>query len=337
MGFLEFEGKYQLELFLTDRGKQKMMELNGKGLADLLGGSIQNPSSGVNGDGHFYLNDNDFDYETLLHPPCVPTISPWIQGNQGYTGVTPGPPQESPSNHMPCFFGIPDIRGQRYTTTDHCVWYTGETTVSGLSMATNVYVFYDQVTSYSDHYNIHNTPKTSPPHLASQAHFYSAVTAWFTAYQAANPQYGGNIYHFVMDEANETNTVPDTYGGHGRYLRWAAFPAYGILSGVKNSPPPGRVDKAGSASEFWPAGASWDAGDGTGLLETQRPDKDVFCIFFMGSSESYVADGFSVPSGGNNNYGQMGDATDWTGFKHTSRIKYELPTRLGIFCRKGSK
>ena len=51
MGFLEFEGKYQLELFLTDRGKQKMMELNGKGLADLLGGSIQNPSSNVNGDG----------------------------------------------------------------------------------------------------------------------------------------------------------------------------------------------------------------------------------------------------------------------------------------------
>jgi len=314
MGFLEFQGEYQLELFLTDRGKQKMMEMNGKGLADLLGGSIQSPSGIPNGDGHFYLSDNDFDYETTLYEPCEPVVSPWIQGNQGYTGLT-GPladAQSTPSNRMPCFFQMPDVRGQRYFTTNHCTWYTGETALTGMSLTTNVYVFYDQVTSYTDYYDIYNTPKTSPPHLAAQAHFYSAATAWFTTYQAANPAYRGKIYHFVMDDAKEDNTIPDTYGGHGRYLRWAAFPAYGILAGVKNSPPPGRVDAAGTnlaTAGFWPAGSNWVSGDGTGILETTTPDNDIFCIFFMGSSESYASDGYGIPALG----APLGVATDWTG------------------------
>ena len=310
MGFLEFNGQYQLELFLTDRGKQKIVDLNGKGLADLLGGSISNPSGQPNGDGHFYMTDNDFNYETLETlaeggtGDCIPLVSPWAQGAN-----TAGSGQTTPSNTMPCFFGMPDIRGERYFTTDHCTFYTGMTAVSGLSMTSNVYVFYDQVTSYTDHYNIHNTPKTSPPHLAAQANFYSAVTQWFELYQAANPLYMGKLYHFVMDDANEDNTVPDTYGGHGRYLRWAAFPAYGLLTGVKNSPPPGRVDKAGLASEFWPDGASWDSGNGTGILETTSPDSDVFCIFFMGSSESYASDGYGVPA-----YPPDGlSSDDWTG------------------------
>ena len=331
MGFLEFGGAYQLELFLTDRGKQKMMELNGKGLADFLGGSITNPSGVINGDGKFYLSDSDFNYETLETlsdggtGECQPIVPKSFQSSSiAGSGFT------TPSNSMPCFFGIPDVRGQRNTINDHCIWYTGLTSVTGMSQHTNVYVFYDQAASSDSHQTL---LKTSPPHLASQAHFYSAVTEWFTSYQTKTPSHTGEMFHFVMDEANEVSTIDSTYAGHGRYLRWAAFPAYQILAGVKNSPPPGRVD--GIASNFWPLGANWVPGDGTGILETISPDSDVFCIFFMGSSESYAAsspftpayppDGLSVDDwdGMNTNAGLGGNyQQDWEYFAGKTANNY---------------
>jgi len=308
MGFLEFNGEYQLELFLTDRGKQKIVELNGKGLSDLLGGSLSNPSGQANGDGHFYMSDNDFNYETLETlseggtGACIPLVSPWAQGaNTANSGQT------TPSNTMPCFFGMPDVRGQRYFTTDHCTFYTGMTSLTGMSSETNVYVFYDQSIQLSTPLPGELAlPKTPPPMLAAQANFYSAVTQWFGLVQSTDSSYKGKMYHFVMDTADEPNTIPSTYGGHGRYLRWSAFPAFGLLAGVKNSPPPGRDDAI--ASDFWPDGANWSPGDGTGILESYNPDSDVFCIFFMGSSESYTSPQPLIPASV-----PTGVASDWDG------------------------
>ena len=91
MGFLQFNEPQNLELFLTDKGKELILRQNGRGFMDLIA--------------QCSFDDQDIDYRRLeSNNPCA---------NNPISGT--------------CWYDMPDVRGKRTISEDLLCTVTGST------------------------------------------------------------------------------------------------------------------------------------------------------------------------------------------------------------------
>jgi len=196
MGFLEFKDKIKsLEMFLTDKGKERMLRENGLGLSELIQ--------------RFTFYDDDWDYRR--------TSQYWQDGvsPQPQNTTTPGSTQTltndlglavisnlqehfvTPLTATTEWFDMTDVRGHRGRPILDCHPVTGD---SSMLSCTNIYAFYD-VTSVAE--------------VAAIA-CKDGIEAWALNYRnIVNTGWTGSVFHLPV------------YGE--RWLNSAYYPWHGEL------------------------------------------------------------------------------------------------------------
>jgi len=269
MGFLEL-GNIKiktLELFLTDKGKELMLEQNGLGLHDLIR--------------RFTLYDEDFDYRTtslywedgLSPQPQNPNPPGSDQGLVNDFRLNPNtssnPKADAPTSGTSAYFDITDVRGHRNRFIQNCFNFTAYT--SGITECTNIYCFYD-CTSVSEA-------------IAIDAK--AGIDTWTTGYRAANPDWFGKVFHVTL------------YGE--RWINSSYYPWHGELDTVSysvssspNSPSTSMVNAA-TNSVYYPPGG------GTSQIVASNPTGELYGVTgnFCGteSNNAYDASFQVLPPG----------------------------------------
>ena len=224
MGFLEFDKIKSLEMFLTDKGKERMIKPNGLGLKDLIH--------------RFTFYDDDWDYRK--------TSQYWDNGvsPQPQNTSLPGSTQTlnndlglqmisnlqehfvNPLTATTEWFDMTDVRGHRGRPIINCHPITG---TSAFLSCTNIYAFYD-VTSVA--LDTGNAAKTGIDNWASN--YRTNINTGWTGSVFHIPVFGERWlnaayypWHGELDTCsyNVTSTNPNSQG----YTTWAGGGNQGMV------------------------------------------------------------------------------------------------------------
>lgn len=263
MGFLEFKDKIKsLEMFLTDKGKERMLKQNGLGLSELIQ--------------RFTCYDDDWDYRK--------TSQYWQDGAspQPQNTTTPGSTQTlnndlglqmisnlqehfvNPLTASTQWFDITDVRGHRGRPILDCHPVSG---TAAMLSCTNIYAFYD-VTSVAEDVAI--ACKTGINSWATN--YVTNVNTGWTGSVFHLPVYGerwiNSCYYPWHGELDTCSYNIGTFGGAGN-PNATTYNTYSGLGGTGNSNPlagmvaSNTVFEGGNSSTTQPFSISPAQNDGT--------------------------------------------------------------------------